>query len=71
MKFDYSKLLGLMRSKNITQSFLAKEIGNTEATLSLKFNNKAKFKQSEILLICEILDINENEIGLYFFTKKV
>lgn len=71
MSFDYSKLLGRMREKNITQEVLAERIGNTPATLSLKLNNKAKFKQSEIADICKILDISSNLIGTYFFTIRV
>lgn len=68
MSFDYSKLLGRMREKNITQEVLAERIGNTPSTLSLKLNNKAKFKQPEIADICKILDISSNLIGTYFFT---
>lgn len=71
MAFDYSKLFGLMRTKNFTQSEIARKIGNSESTLSLKFNNKAKFKQCEIATICDVLGIAENEIGSYFFTTKV
>ena len=71
MAFDYSKLLGLMREKQITQNELAVQIGNTLATLNLKLNNKAKFKQSEIVQICEILGIEGDDIGTYFFTAKV
>lgn len=71
MAFDYNKLLGLMREKQITQTDLARQIGNTAATLNLKLNNKAKFKQSEIVQICEILGIDGDSIGAYFFTIKV
>lgn len=71
MAFDYDKLLGLMKEKRITQYDLAKLIGNTTATLNLKLNNKAKFKQSEIIQICEILGIDGDNIGAYFFTTKV
>ena len=71
MAFDYSKLLGLMREKQITQNELASKIGNTAATLNLKLNNKAKFKQCEIVQICDILGIDGDNIGAYFFTTKV
>ena len=71
MAFDYDELLGLMRKKKITQQELAKQIGNTTATLNLKLNNKARFKQTEIIKICEVLDISEQDIVLYFFTQQV
>lgn len=71
MAFDYSRLIGRMKKKSVTQAALAKEIGNSEATLSLKLNNKARFKQSEIAIICEKLCIPENEIGAYFFANEV
>lgn len=71
MAFDYNKLLGLMKEKQITQSSLAEKIGNTTTTLSLKLNNKAKFKQSEIVQICDILGIDSENIGHYFFTLQV
>ena len=67
MPYDYSKLLGRMKEKNITQDQLAKMIGLQPPTLSQKLNNKAKFKQAEISKICDILDIAANEIGVYFF----
>ena len=67
MPYDYSKLLGRMKEKNITQDVLAKRIGLQPTTLSQKLNNKARFKQSEISLICDILDIDAGQIGVYFF----
>lgn len=71
MQFDYSKLLGRIKEFGFTQETLAKKIGITEASMSLKLNNKANFKQKEIRLICKVLKIPCNEIGVYFFTPKV
>ena len=71
MEFDYSKLLGRIKEYGYTQETLAKGIGITESSMSLKLNNKAPFKQIEIRLICKILGIPNNEIGVYFFTPKV
>ena len=67
MPYDYSKLLGRMKEKNVTQDILARKIGLQPPTLSQKLNNKARFKQAEISMICEILDIEANQIGAYFF----
>lgn len=66
-KYNYSKLLGRMKERGITQEQLAKEIGITEATLNAKLNNKFNFKSDEIDAICRVLDIPNDEIGAYFF----
>lgn len=71
IKFDYSKLLGRMKEKGIDQKTLATKINNTPSTLSLKLNNKAYFKQSEIFKICKILSIEALEVSCYFYTLKV
>lgn len=71
MKFDYSKLLGRIKEFGYTQETLAKEIGITVSSMSLKLNNKAHFKQIEIRSICKVLRIADNEIGIYFFTPEV
>lgn len=68
MKFNYNKLLGLMKEKQITQLELAEKLGITTPTLSLKLNNKARFKQGEIVTICDFLGIDAGSIGSYFFT---
>ena len=71
MEFDYSKLLGRIKEFGYTQETLAKEIGITESSMSLKLTNKTPFKQIEIRLICKVLKIPVSEIGVYFFTPKV
>lgn len=69
--FDYSKLLGKIKEHGLTNAMLAKKIGTTPTTLSLKLSNKASFKQKEIAKCCELLHINTKDVGAYFFTKKV
>ena len=71
MVYDYSKLLGKIKECGYTQESLAQVIKISESTLNLKLNNKASFKQSEIKIICKVLDISEDEIGVYFFAEKV
>ena len=68
---DYSKLLGLMKEKGINQIDMASELGISASTLSLKINNKADFKLSEIKKVCYLLQIEPIEIGKYFFNSKV
>ena len=71
MGFDYSKLLGRIKEKGMTQKSLSEAIGIGINSLNFKLANKAFFKQQEIRRICEILEIEDGEVGLYFFTQKV
>lgn len=69
--FDYSKLLGRMKEKNCTQVSLASDIGMSETSLNHKLANKSPFKQSEMFMICEVLEIPIDIIGEYFFKPKL
>lgn len=67
--YDYSKLLGRLREKRITQSELANKLGISECSLNLSLNNKRPFRQSEISGICEQLLIPSESIDAYFFSR--
>ena len=69
MRFNYSKLLGLLKEKGMTQEDLAVIIGRTTATLNLKINGKASFTIDEMDKIRESLGIAKKDIGKYFFSK--
>lgn len=69
MMYDYSKLLGRLREKNLTQEQLAKAIGKDKSTLNLKLNGRFPFTAKEIDDICKALDISNSEIGEYFFAR--
>ena len=71
VKFDYSKLLGRIKEYGFTQERIAAKIGMSVSTLSFKLNNKAFFTQKEIRKISDLLEIETDEIGLYFFTLRV
>lgn len=66
--YNYLKLLGRIKEKDMTQEQLAKAVGMHESNLSQKLNNRFTFRQGEIVKICEVLEIPSKEIGLYFFT---
>lgn len=68
MQFNYSKLLGRFREYGLTQKDVAIRIGIRPTTLSQKLNNKFSFTSDEIDAICKLLDIPNEEIGIYFFT---
>ena len=71
MAFYYRKLKGRIIEKYGSQLNFADAYGISENTLSLKMRNKVRFTSDDIIAISDMLDIPENEIGSYFFTKQV
>ena len=43
----------------------------SERTLSRKMNGKISWKQTDICIAIKLLELSENDIQEYFFTKKV
>lgn len=70
-RYDYSKLLGRMRERGMTQREFAKEVGISEATANMSLNNKRDFRQDEITRAISILGIDVAEIPSYFFTHQL
>ena len=68
-RYDYRKLLGKMREQKVTQEVLAEKVEISATSMNLSLNNKRDFRQEEILVICESLDISLSDIPTYFFTK--
>ena len=71
MSYDYSKLKGRIAEKCGTQAVLAKQIGWSERTLSLKMNGKIAFSQADIEDMVRVLDIKRKDIQAYFFAVNV
>lgn len=71
MEFDYSKLAGKIKEICGTQSNFAKSINISEKSLSNKLNNQKRWRQDQILLACDVLNIADKDIKTYFFTLKV
>lgn len=71
MYFDYSALDGKITEYFKTRTNFAKALGLSERSLSLKLNNKVGWKQKEIIKAAELLNIDEKQIPLYFFTIEV
>lgn len=69
MKYNYSKLLGRIKERGLTQEQLAKLIRKNKSTVSAKLNGQFAFTTVEIDDICRVLDISNNEIGDYFFAQ--
>ncbi|MBR4672104.1 MAG: DUF739 family protein [Bacilli bacterium] len=71
VEFDYSKLKGRIKEKLNSQYRLAEELKISEVALWNKLTNKSAFSQTDIVKICEILEIEPNEIHNYFFREVV
>ena len=67
MKYNYSKLLGRIKECGFTQETLANAIGKNKCTLSSKLNGRYPFTAKDIDDICKVLNISNDEIGIYFF----
>lgn len=68
---DYSKLLGRLKEKSLTQAEVAKMIKVSPSTLNGKLNGHVEFSQSEIRNLCIVLGIQDSDIPAFFFTEKL
>ena len=66
----YSKLKGRIIEKYGSQKQFASQLSISNVTLTRKMTGKAGFSQNDILEWCKALDIDTDEIGLYFFSGK-
>lgn len=71
--FDFSKLRGRIKQILGSESIFAEKINLSPASLSYTFNGKRYFSAIEIYIACskDVLDIPIDEIGDYFFNKKL
>lgn len=69
MSFSYNKLKGRIVEIFGSQSLFSKRIGVSEQTITAKLAGRSKFSQDDIIEWCTALDIDQNDIGLYFFTR--
>ena len=69
--FDYSKLLGKIKTCFKTQGNFAKEMGMSLSAVNSRLNNKIDWTPEEMIKACELLFIPLEEIYLYFFVEKV
>ena len=71
MTYNYSKLNGRIVEICGSSKEFAKKMGLSERTISLKLNNNVPFKQTDIEKAKEVLNLCDNDIQSYFFTKTV
>ena len=68
MPYTYNKLRGRIVEKYGTQEEFARKLGISKNSLSKKMNGKSGFSQADVNKWSDLLSINTDEIGLYFFT---
>lgn len=66
---DYSFLKGKIVERLGSQEKFAKELGISKQCLSVKLTNKGSFTQTQMAKIIKILNLNETELKLCFFTE--
>lgn len=71
LNYDYSKLRGKIKEVLKTEGKFAEAIGRTHNFLTKVWNGDSYFSQNDICNGAEALGIQPEEIGLYFFTRKV
>lgn len=71
IEFNFSKLRGRIVEKFGKQEDFAKAVGISYVSLSKRLNNHLEFSAREILRMSNILEINLEDIPLYFFAAKV
>ena len=71
LAFDYSKLRGKIVEKYGTIHNFAKIYGISKTSMSRKMQNKSRFSSDDIIRMSKLLEIDKEDIGSYFFTKKV
>ena len=67
MPYTYNKLKGRIIERYGSQEAFSKAIGMSPTSLSLKMTGQTGFSQRDIQKWSDLLDIQTEEIGDYFF----
>lgn len=63
----YQKLREVIVSKYQTMANFAREMNVSENTLSKKLNGKSQWRANDIRKACNLLNIDQSCISIYFF----
>lgn len=66
---NYLKLRARIIEKYENQINFAQKMNTSEVTVSKKLNDKVPFTHQDIVKWCEALDIDQEDIGRYFFAS--
>lgn len=68
MEFTYNKLRGRIVEKYQTQANFAQAVGISKNAMSNKITGKTGLSQEDIVLWAQLLDIDRQYYGEYFFS---
>lgn len=68
---EHQKLRGRIVEIYGSQGAFAKKIGKTEQCITAKLSGKTQFSQADIIAWSNALQINVDEVGVYFFANKL
>lgn len=68
MEFTYNKLRGRIVEKYQTQANFAQAVGISKNAMSNKITGKTGLSQEDIILWAQLLDIDRQYYGEYFFS---
>lgn len=71
MVFRYNKLRGRIVEVCGSQAKFAEKIGLSEQIVTAKLAGRSSFTQDNIIAWCRALDIDQSDIGDYFFSREV
>lgn len=71
MVFKYNKLRGRIVEVYGSQSKFSEIIGQSEQNITAKLAGRSSFTQDNIVTWCKALNIDQADIGNYFFTLEV
>lgn len=69
--YDYGALRGKIKEVYGSEGSFAKAMGVTGAAMSFLLNNKHEWGQKKVCKAASLLNINQTEIGAFFYTIKV
>jgi transcriptional regulator with XRE-family HTH domain len=64
-----NKLKGKIMANGLTQQKVAKELGLSLQSFSLKINSRREFKASEIAKLINLLNLTSLEVNEFFFAN--
>lgn len=67
----YAKLRGRMVERGISLEDISKALGISKQAMHKKLKGEYGFSQKDVIIICDLLDIDMSEIGLYFYEQIV
>lgn len=68
MKYGYRKLRGRIVEKYQTQTNFARAVGISKNAMSRKMSGQVRLSQEDMVQWSELLDIDKEAFGEYFFT---